>query len=330
MVMILDYSQIAIAAVMSDAHSGDSTRIDEEMSRHIILNSIRLHRSRHAREHKEMIIACDGPGSWRKDRFPQYKAHRKKLRDDSSVDWDMLHRVLHEVRRDLRDHFPYRVVHVPMTEADDVIGVVARHAHAYGIPCLIVSGDKDFHQLHRTVPGDDLLGGMGEKRTVTQWSPTPSVRGYVHCDDPVESLGLHVAAGDSGDGVPNILSDDKVFVDERKQRVVSAKMKAEWLRFWTEDGIDDGFWAEYQRGGVWKSVGHPDKKSTHAPVCVHEIRENYKRNVAMIDLRSTPPDIRSSVLHALAEPAKGDFNTVMRYMADNGMTLLMDHAQDFV
>lgn len=321
MVAILDYSQVAIAAVMADAHSGEG-QLDEALVRHMILNSIRMHKSRTAAGHREFVVACDGANSWRKQKFPQYKANRKKNREDDPIDWDMLHRVMRSVREDLEAHFPYRVVHVENAEADDVIGVVARHAAANDISCLIISGDKDFKQLHVTKPGDDLLGGMGETKLVSQYSP--SSKDWVVCDDVVEDLGVHVLKGDSGDGIPNILSPDDVFVTEgTRQPVVSAKMKADWLRHWSGDSVDDSFWAEYEAGKVWAST---KKKG----VDVHDLIAGYRRNLELIDLRWTPPVVREEVVRALAEPVTGDFDSVMKYMAAKEMRLLLDHVEDFV
>ena len=70
-----------------------------------------------------------------------------------------------DVKDEIRDNFPYRYMYVERCEADDIIAVLVKHATE---PVLIVSGDKDFQQLHT--------------ESVTQWSP--NLNRMVHCEDP--------------------------------------------------------------------------------------------------------------------------------------------------
>jgi len=60
---------------------------------------------------------------------------------------------LGKIRQELKDYFPYRVIDVESAEADDIIAaLVHMHGKIVSSPSdekiLILSGDKDFIQLH--------------------------------------------------------------------------------------------------------------------------------------------------------------------------------------
>ena len=55
------------------------------MIRHMILNSIRMYNKKYRNEYGQLIICADGMNTWRKDFYPEYKANRKKSRDNSSI-----------------------------------------------------------------------------------------------------------------------------------------------------------------------------------------------------------------------------------------------------
>ena len=52
---------------------------------------------------------------------------------------------------ELKENFPYKVIHLEGCEADDVIGTLVERTQEFGNyePVMIVSADKDFIQLHK-------------------------------------------------------------------------------------------------------------------------------------------------------------------------------------
>ena len=104
--ILLDYSQIALSNIIVQKMQ------DEDMIRHMILNSIRMYNKRYRKEYGQMVICADGMNTWRKEYFPQYKANRKKSRGDSPLDWTEIFRVLNLVRDEIRDNLPYKVLHM--------------------------------------------------------------------------------------------------------------------------------------------------------------------------------------------------------------------------
>ena len=63
--ILLDYNAIAISNVVTQ-----KLDVDENLVRHMILNSIRMYRSRHRQQYGEIVICTDGFKNWRRQAFP--------------------------------------------------------------------------------------------------------------------------------------------------------------------------------------------------------------------------------------------------------------------
>lgn len=210
--IILDLSQVMIATLMTQLGNHTNVEVDENLFRHMVLNSIRANKKKFADEYGELVIAADDKNSWRREYFPYYKANRRKSRDESELNWTKIFESLNKVRAELREYFPYPVVHIEGAEADDVIATLVKNYNYQKI--LILSGDKDFQQLQRYP-------------NVKQYSPV--LKKYITCRDPEAFLKEHIIRGDVGDGVPNFLSPDNSLVMGTRQKPVSAKKLATWL-----------------------------------------------------------------------------------------------------
>jgi len=207
---IIDLQQVMIANLMAQLGSHQNAKLDEDLLRHMILNGLRNIRKKFAEDYGEMVIASDSI-SWRRQVFPYYKASRRKNREASDTDWNLIFESFAKVRDELKEHFPYRVIHIEGAEADDIIGVLG---HKYGVEfgnaekIMIVSGDKDFKQLQCYT-------------NVEQYDPTR--KRMLTCSDAEAFLREHIIRGDAGDGIPNILSKDDCFVTGTRQGVISQK-----------------------------------------------------------------------------------------------------------
>ena len=136
--ILLDYSQVVIGSFMA-VSKGEGV-VEEDMLRHVILNNIRQFRNQFSKEYGEMIICCDHRKNWRKEIFPNYKASRHKLKQDSSVDWKYLYECLNIMRDDLKEYFPYKVGY--MYEQDGLL----RHQ-------ITVGGDIMENEMRVTLQG---------------------------------------------------------------------------------------------------------------------------------------------------------------------------------
>ena len=197
--IIIDYNGIAISNIVTQ-----KLDIDENLIRHMILNSIRMYRTKFKDKYGEIVIAGDAGNNWRYKAFPQYKASRKKNRKDSKMDWNEVFRVTNMVWDELGEYFPYKTIKVDGCEADDVIGVLVENTQEFGNheEVMIVSADKDFAQLQKY-------------NNVSQFSPM--TKKYIKVEHPRKQLLELILKGDTSDGVPNVLSSDNVFVDGSRQ-----------------------------------------------------------------------------------------------------------------
>ena len=211
--ILVDMSQISLASMMMHLNMNKTTKPDESMVRHMILNSLRMYRSKFKQEFGELVLCFDSRHYWRRDHFPNYKAGRKKSRESSNLDWDAIFGCLNDIKQELKDVFPYKFVEVYGAEADDVIAALCLELEYDNGKTLILSGDKDFIQLHRF-------------RNVSQYSPI--TKKMMVNDNPHQYLDEHILKGDSSDGVPNVLSPDNTFVDGLRQKPLSKKKIAEW------------------------------------------------------------------------------------------------------
>ena len=207
-------------------------QIDEDLLRHMILNSLRSYNVKFRAQYGEMVIACDGHRYWRKELFPYYKVNRKKDRDASEIDWHSLFAILNKIREELKDFFPYRVIHIDVTEADDIIGTLC-HEFGNGMDdILIISGDKDFKQLQSYMK-------------VKQYDPVR--KKWMQENDPERYLKEHIIRGDRGDGIPNFLSsDNSLALKIRQKPVMQAKLDV-WLDQEPEEFCDPEMLRRYRR-----------------------------------------------------------------------------------
>ena len=186
--------------------------IDENIIRHMILNSIRMYRQKFRNVWGEVVICSDAGGNWRKKVFPQYKASRKKTRDKSSVDWTEVFRITSMIREEIRENFPYKVMHIEGCEADDCIAQLVEETQEFGKAedVMIVSSDKDFAQLQRY-------------SNVKQFSPMG--KKFIVEKNPRVVLEEHILQGDTSDGVPNVLSPDNTFTEGLRQTPLRKKLR---------------------------------------------------------------------------------------------------------
>ena len=209
--ILIDVSQILFASATMSMKNG---KTDIGIVRHMTLNSIKKYRKDYFDEYGELVICCDGKHSWRREFFPQYKAMRKSGRETSSVDWSEIFEMFNQLKREIKENFPYRVIEVDTAEADDIIGTLIIRQREEGEKVLIVSSDKDFIQLQR-------------EENVSQYSP--ATKKFLNGVDPQEYLKEHILRGDKGDGIPNVLSDDNVIVDGIRQTPIRKKNLELWM-----------------------------------------------------------------------------------------------------
>jgi len=277
MAQLVDFSQIFIGSYMT---ASKFTSVDMDVIRPAVLNVLRLYRTKFVSEFGELILCCDSRKSWRKEIFPNYKASRKKTRSAAPVDWENLYECLNLLKEELVEWFPYQVLEVEKAEADDIIAVLVELANER---TLILSSDKDFVQLHAF--------------NVRQYSPMQ--KKFVE-GDAKWSLHEKLIKGDVGDGVPNIMSDDNVFIDEgRRQKPITKKKIDAWFEL------------------------DPDM------YCDAEMLRNYNRNKQLIDLSEVPKSIRINIREQFETTAVGDRKRLLTYFINHRLKNLTENLSEF-
>lgn len=211
--VLIDLNQVLISNLMQQIGSNPKVQLDENLIRHMVLNSLRSYSRQFRSKYGEIVVACDSKKYWRREVFPFYKAHRKKDREKSDFDWHLIFETLNKIRDELKQYFPYRVLEVEGAEADDIIAVLAARLSAHE-DILILSSDKDFVQLQKYP-------------NVAQYSPI--LKRFLKTDDPLSFVKEHIIRGDRGDGIPNFLSPDNTFVAGERQKVINKKKFDEWM-----------------------------------------------------------------------------------------------------
>jgi len=153
---------------------------------------------------------------------------------------------------------------------------------------MIISSDKDFKQLQ-------------EHDNVQQWSPMQKKKVSIRRSELHAFKVEHIVKGDAGDGIPNIFSDDDVFLQEGvRQTPVTKKRLSEFVEFGKDACCDD------------------------------RERRNWARNTQLVLFDKIPEDIRSTILseYELNKPT-GDKMSIMNYLIENRCRLLLDDLEDF-
>ena len=278
MALLVDFSQIFIGTYMTSSKYGD---VSMGALRPHVLNTLRLYRNKFTKEYGELVLCCDSPKSWRKDIFPNYKASRRKAKAaGSDIDWQDLYDCLNALKSELTEWFPYKVLQVEGAEADDIIAVLTRLAHER---TLILSSDKDFIQL--------------QGFNVRQYSPIQ--KKFVE-GDPKWSLHEKLIKGDVSDGVPNILSDDNVFIDEgRRQRPITKKKIEAWI------DLDPEMF------------------------CDNEMLRNLNRNKQLVDLSEIPESICINITKQFNKTQVGDRKRLLTYFVEHRLKNLTENLSEF-
>ena len=271
-----------ISNLMAQNRGNLSELPSKDAVRHSILNTIRAFNVKFREEYGEMILCADAADPWRRDIFPNYKHQRRKGRVESQIDWDGLFKIMSDIREEFTTKLPYKVLHVDKTEADDIIATLVKQQteDLY----LIISGDKDFIQLQHY-------------GNVYQFSPL--LKSFIGEQvDATVFLREQIIKGDRSDGVPNILSDDDIFLRDERQRPINKKRLEEWSNV---DNIPLG----------------------------SETRKYYERNKKLIDLSMIPKEISESIINNYKNCKDNNRSLLLQYFIDNKLKALIENINDF-
>ena len=277
-----------ISNLMVQINGRNAVELSEDLVRHMVLNSLRGHNKKFRKEYGEMVIACDSKNVWRREVFPNYKAGRKATREKSEHDWDTIFSMLHTIKDEIRSFLPYKVIELETAEADDIIATLVKRTQNEVGPnhkkkILILSGDKDFIQLHGP--------------NVKQYNPV--LNKFVgKGEDPTIYIKEHILKGDRSDGIPNVLSDDNVFIEGRRQRPLSKKKIESWVN------------------EVFMTF-------------TEEEQNNYNRNRKLIDLSCIPPELEEKIINEFIDAKVASRDKILNYFITKKLKTLIEVIDEF-
>ena len=287
--ILIDFTQVVIGSLMVALNRGED--LDDDLVRHLILNNIRYYRTRFTEDYGEVVICCDSRHYWRKDYFPNYKANRKVDRKKSEYNWDLIFETLNTIRDEIRENFPYKVIEVYGAEADDVIAVLTQQRASENN--VIVSSDKDFIQLHWV--------------NIDQYSPV--TKKMVSHPYPKQYLSEHILKGDRSDGVPNILSPDDTFTENKRQKPMRKAVISDVLDQMTAFDVEQLYMLAKCPRDTW-------------------IR-NWQRNETLIDLTKIPSELQENIVQEYDNVKIADRSKLYGYFVEKKLSKLIQSIGDF-
>src|SRR6056300_332447 len=279
--ILVDLNQVLISNLMAQTRGKSDVKPNKEMIRHMVINSLRGFNVKFKNDYGTQVLCSDAGNPWRRDFFPNYKHARRKGRVDSATDWDYIFQVITEIKNEIAENFPYVVMYVERCEADDIIATLVQHNN--NEPIMIISGDKDFIQLQKY-------------ENVKQYSPIQ--KKFVEDTDPKKFLHEQIIKGDRSDGIPNILSEDDIFLTDKKQSPITKKRLEEWLDI---ENIPLG----------------------------SETKKYYERNKKLIDLDQIPGIIQNEILSKYRQYEIPNRSKLLPYFIENKLKSLMENISDF-
>lgn len=298
--IIIDYSSMCIATLMagfrSELETNDYAEL-ENIAKHAILSSIKFYKKKFSDKFgKEIVIAVDNKQYWRKQVFPQYKHGRKKSRDDSGINWDLIFKSMDSLKQDLISNFPYKVIDVAGAEADDVMAIVSTKCasikkQSTGIdfgddeaePVLIITKDKDMSQLLK-------------HKHIKIWNPF--LKQQVKLDVSAnEFLTRLILTGDTGDGIPNVFSPINSIADGIRQKPATEKKIQAYLQ--------DGHFTD------------------------SDVMKRIQENTMLISFDCIPESVSDAIIAEYSKTSTNTKSDVLKYLLSKKMKLLVQDVEDF-
>lgn len=132
--------------------------------------------------------------TFRHREFEGYKAKRKGMPDELAVQMPILKEILEKMGI---EH-----IEAPGFEADDILGSISAKCDAEGIPCILVTGDKDSLQLITDNTSVCLIKSRMGSTESTVYDPKVFEEEYGF--SPPHLVDLKALMGDSSDNIPGV------------------------------------------------------------------------------------------------------------------------------
>ena len=291
-VLLFDFSQIAISTITSTYTPQDE--INENIVRHVILNSIKFNVLKYKALYPNIVIAIDNAtnGYWRRQKYYYYKKSREEKRTKDEWDWVKIFDCIKIVADEFKSNMPYKVINLDQIEADDIIGVLCKYISNIDAttPIMIISSDGDFTQLHKF-------------KNVKQYSPMHKKLVQPKHGSYYKDLMTKIVKGDPKDCIANIyMPSDFLYVklDGERQKSVSSKLMASVFEAKDPSSLFDG-----------------------------DQLKRYIENKNLIDFDMIPDNISQRIINEFNNIKPAPRRMVYPYFVKKGLSKLLDSANNF-
>tara|TARA_A200000159_G_scaffold65923_1_gene60991 strand:+ start:5959 stop:6960 length:1002 start_codon:yes stop_codon:yes gene_type:complete len=261
------------------------------MAFHIMMSSVKMCYNKFNADH---AVFCLEGRSWRKDFYTPYKANRKIAREALSVREQEENQIMFDAYDDmigfLNEKTNCTMLHNKQAEADDMIALfIESHPNDEHI---IVSSDSDYMQL--VTDNVKIYDGV-QNRIITKEgffkddkNMTPmkdkKTKEILPAPDPEWLLFEKCIRGDTSDNIFSAYPGVRKKGSRNKTGMIEA----------FEDKATGGFnWNNFM---LQKWTDHHGDE--------HTVREDYERNVKLIDLTAQPTELKVDFVETIAEASK--------------------------
>ena len=329
------YTAVSMTKPKLDKETGKfNTDSFIDMYAHLLLSNLRYLKKNFEREYGEMVLCLDSRNNWRKEFYAGYKASRADKRKSSDIDFASFYEHDKDIIERIEAYFPFRVVKVDKAEADDIVGVLAKH-YSLTQKTVVVSSDKDFKQVL-------------DYPNVRLFEPMSKVFVNMTPDEVKEWKIEHILVGDTIDDIPHIKDKTELseeFVKFMVERGVSKDIPLSELKVMNifKSLIDEFEVYETNKKGevlgkkVYKKIGFADKGAYKFAQALKEnlksnplYIENFKRNQTLVLFDNIPVDIKEKIVDSYKEATvKFDVPGILATLSKYNLMELMKSSSDF-
>jgi len=256
-----------------------------------------------------LVFTADSK-SWRKDVEIEdggYKSNRVK---DETVDWTIFYKLMKEFGLQL-EKMGYIFSQVEGAEGDDLLYFWSKHFNDLGQDCIIISGDKDMHQLARHNSGgwtiiwnanskNNIISvPLGWKQDWLEKKEAPTIFDMSSAINPdkekLKELCSRVAIqevnprnfvfakmliGDEGDAVPGIwgreMENGKTskLTPKRVEQIMEALEESKWVNSSFDEMLEDAEFLDWVSGYSLRILKEIDN-SENRQKATHNLKRNY-------------------------------------------------------
>jgi len=267
------------------------------------------------------VVFCFEGRSWRRDFYAPYKAHRREagaLASPAEVEENTAFNEAFDAFKDfLHDNTNVTVLQAHGCEADDFIARwIQTHPQDKHV---IISSDSDFYQLISP--------------TVSQYNGIASQ--LISIDGIVDDKGRAVIDKKTGKpkqlGEPAWLLFEKCIRGDTSDNIFSAYPGARTVGTANKVGMTEAFNDRGGKGFSWNNFML--QRWTDHNGAEHVVRDDYLRNVKLVDLTAQPDEIKATLDNAIVTAVQAAHKKqvgihLLRFCGKNNLIRVSDQADD--